>query len=379
MFRLAAAGTRALDRGELEAIGDWHYVLQLAADENAVLGLRDHLRRATWHSVPPEVERCVAMLALDREFRMRLLRDRLEESLTALSGAGIKVMLLKGAALAASVYHSFADRPMRDVDILVRPERAEEARAVMIGLGWTADASLPGDRSYATHHHLPPLRDTAGSGMWLEIHRGLAPRGHPFRFTEEELWRAARGVEVGRAPVVVMHPLHHAVYLAIHFAWSHLLKTGAWHCFRDLGTLAAARLFDWDDLVGLASEWGASSCCYWTLRLAAKFSDLPVSDSTLERLWPRGPRILNGVLERHFRTGILRGDGACPSVRLDQLLWSVAMLPRRNGHAAVRPWSVSRELRTARAEAASAQHEAAPSFKIRKFRHSAQYLAELMG
>ena len=378
VFRLACAGVSSLPPADVERITDWRQVLLLAADENAVIALRNHLRSRQWSHVPPAVQRHVAMLALDRESRMRLLRNRLEESLAALNAAGIETMLLKGSALATTVYDSFAARPMRDIDLLIRPERAEEARAVLLAHGWAADSELPGDDSYATHHHLPPLRDSGASGLRLEIHRALVPAGHPFRYSEVAVWNAARVTTCGTARALVMHPTHHAAHIAIHFAWSHMLKMGAWHAFRDLSTLLAARLLDWRELVQVADEWGATSCCYWTLQLAAAISGLPVPPSVLQRLRPRWPEFLRRPLERHFATAILRYDGGCPSVRLDQALWALAMVPRRDGHGSSRPWSVSEDLQVARSEVASASARQTPRPTLQRMQHSARYIAELM-
>jgi hypothetical protein len=237
---------------------------------------------------------------------------------------------------------------------------------------------LPGDQSYVTHHHLPPLCDTSASGSRLEIHRALAPRGHPFRFSEEEIWNRARVVNVAAAQVLVMHPVHHAAHIAIHFAWSHMLKMGAWHAFRDLAALTKAPLFDWDDFLGVGCRWGASGCCYWTLQLGVMLADLPVPESIRWRLRPRLPDVIRGPLLRHFASGILWGDQACPSVRLDQALWTLAMQPRRDGHGSTRPWSVSRDLHDARRASASVTSERIPSSTFRRLRYSARYLSEIV-
>jgi putative nucleotidyltransferase-like protein len=378
VFRLARADTIALGALDLEAIGDWLRVLQLSIDESAVVVLRDYLASQQWRGVPPDVQQCLAMLALDREFRMRLLASRLEESLAALNAVGIETMLLKGGALASTVYGSFAARPMRDIDILVKPDRADAAKALMLDLGWAPDPELPGDESYATHHHLPPLRDTGASGMRLEIHRALAPAGHPFRFSDEEIWSEARRARVGRAHALVMHPVHHAAHIAMHFAWSHMLKMGAWQAFRDLSTMAAARLFEWDDLAPLAARWGASSCCYWTLQLAVELSNLWVPASLLSALRPALPRVVHAPLARHLAHGVLRTGGGCPSVRLDHALWALAMQPVRDGHGATRPWSVSHDLNVARSEQTPVTTARISSSAFRRLRHSARYLSDLI-
>src|SRR5205085_1224654 len=125
LFRLARAEVETEESVDFSGV-NWPRLLQLATDENALIVLRDHIKRVV-RTVPVEVERHVVVLALHREFRLRQLQHRLEESLRALNAAGIDVLLLKGAALAYTVYGSFGVRPMRDIDILVRHGQAEAA------------------------------------------------------------------------------------------------------------------------------------------------------------------------------------------------------------------------------------------------------------
>ena len=56
--------------------------------------------------------------------------------LDALIASGIRVIVLKGAALAWSVYETPALRPIGDVDILVMPDDVPRARAILHDQGW---------------------------------------------------------------------------------------------------------------------------------------------------------------------------------------------------------------------------------------------------
>lgn len=327
---------------------DWGRLLQFAWDEGATGVLRDFLRALPRGTVPLEVERQLACLALERELRMRLLEKRAGDSVAALRGAGIDVALLKGAALAATVYGSFPARPMNDVDLMVPAERAKDAKEVMLGTGWAQDATLPGDDVYATHHHLAPLVDSRGSRSRLEIHRALLPPGHPFVLASDDLWRRMQPVDVGTTSALVLDANQHALHIAIHFAWSHTMRAGAWHAFRDLGALERGGRIDWDRLVSMAIDARAASCCYWTLLLGRAMSGLAVPDDALRALAPSIAPALRARLERHFLHVLLRRDATHLSLRLDRSLWSMAIQPEQQGHGASRPWLVSAELTAAR-------------------------------
>src|SRR5688500_13960566 len=86
----------------------------------------------------------------------QLLFRRAAGAIEALEGAGIETLMLKGAPLALLHYETVAVRPMADVDILVRPRRAEEAMRVLREHGWTpgrepAEAVLPAHHSHGFH------------------------------------------------------------------------------------------------------------------------------------------------------------------------------------------------------------------------------------
>jgi hypothetical protein len=359
-------------------VADWQRVLHLAMDENALIPLRNGLRHAGPAVVPIEVERQLAILSLDTEFRMRLLKKRLEGSLVALNRANIDVLLLKGSALAATVYESFEARPMRDIDILVRPGQAEKAREIMLSVGWGVDPGVPDDISYGTHQHLPPLRDLGGSGLHLEIHRSILPARHPFRFTDDEIWDAACPVALGAGRALVMHPTHHAVHIAIHFAWLHMMRVRAWTTFRDLHALACGDAFDWQRFASFATSIGASSCCYWALRIGQELAGLMVPAAVMRQLEPRMPRLVRRSLAQHFINDVSRNQAACPAVRLGQALWTLAIQPDRHGHRGVRPWSVTIELLDGIREMERREEELAAESSLVKARRCAQYISRIL-
>lgn len=378
VFRLARAADEVPELPRLGESTDWPQLMQIAWDEGAISALRDHWRRLGPGAIPLDVDRRLACLALDRELRMRLLEDRTRESIAVLTGAGIEVALLKGAGLAATLYGSFPARPMKDVDLLIDPARADEAKQLMLATGWERDHGLPDDEVYLGHHHLAPLIDSRGSRSRLEIHRTLLPTGHPFALSMEELWDGMRPAHLGGQRVLVLDPTHHALHIAIHFAWSHIMRGGGWHAFRDLATLQRAGLLDWDALVPAAARARATSCCYWTLTLARRMTGLPVPDEALAELAPVGSRAMLARLERHFVHVLLRRDATRPSVGLDRALWNMAIQPRRQGHGEVRPWIVSLELTAARLPRLPMTLRERALRRVRRTARSSAYIAGLL-
>src|SRR5439155_22553353 len=99
--------------------------------ERATLIVWQRLQRLGADRLPLEVATAWRKLAMVFEFDSLRLEQRLHEAVGALATRGVEVMLLKGSALAYTTYSSFADRPMRDVDLLARPEHAREAWSVL--------------------------------------------------------------------------------------------------------------------------------------------------------------------------------------------------------------------------------------------------------
>lgn len=344
LFALAAApeDPRAVPGPGPET--DWSALVQLAVRENAAIALRDHCLRLGPGSVSATWALRLALLSLDIERRMREARRRLEQLLVELNGAGIEPIVLKGAALAETVYGSWTERPMSDIDLLLDASELDRARTIAMQLGWKSDDSVPSEAGYATHHHLPPLVDEGGSGLRLELHRSVLPIGHPFALTSGQIAESSRRIAVGAGWARVMEPHQHLVYIAIHFVWSHEARSGAWRAFRDLAALLRSGSIDPDTLVRTARAWRATSCLYWLLELARSLAGVSVDEGMLRRLRPRWSPVLLGGLARHFTATLVHVDERCPSIRLNRFLWTAAIRPRRYGHGAARPWTASPDL-----------------------------------
>ena len=139
------------------------------------------------------------------------LRAQLYDCLAALNGAGITPVLLKGARyLSAAEPHWAAARPMRDIDLLIRPEHSNPAIAALRGIGYVADAP-----SGLQSHHLPELRLPGRHGA-VELHtEALAPAGAKFLPTEL-VWQKSKPVEMGDALAWALPPAWQGLHAMLH-------------------------------------------------------------------------------------------------------------------------------------------------------------------
>ncbi len=324
---------------------DWEKLGWLAERERAAPVLWGLLQEIQGSSgALPEEAAHLQRLAMVSEFRMMHLEQRLADSLEALSEAGIDVMLLKGAALAMTVYGSFARRPMVDVDILVHVDEALRARDVLLGDGWISTETDELESFYRRHHHLPTLVDGRGMDTQLELHTGLFFEGNPFDFPMADLWRRAVPLTAGGRRVFVPSQQDQLLHLCLHFAWSHMMSSGAWRTFRDIRALMAAGEPDWDAFVALARKSRGGSCCYWTLRLAHDLVDVRIPAEVLASLRPPLSDAMLARVERHFAYTLLPFEVPCPSVFVARSMWRLGVRPRWSGHGSVLPWERNEDL-----------------------------------
>jgi hypothetical protein len=338
---LLTAGGRAND----EAISElargaihWPRFLGLAQLERAVPVIYPRLRDIAGSTMPPDVLDQMRRLALVSDFAMLHLDARLRESLRALHNAGIRVMLLKGAALAHTAYAAIRQRPMSDIDVLVDPSNAHLARRLMLETGWREMVGGIPDAVYDRHHHLPPLYDTKAPDLQLEIHTALFPERQPFAFDARELW--ARATPLGTAFPDVFAPdaIHSLLHACLHFLWSHQGRFGVWRTVRDIDVLTRNDGVDWPAFVAAARATRGATSCYWTFRIAKITAGVAVPTDVLRDLRPPRSDYVVHAIERHFVRNLFPIEFACPSVTLDHALWELAVMPSWSGHGAVRPW-----------------------------------------
>jgi hypothetical protein len=337
LFRLAGpAGTN----GHSDAPGlSWDEVIRLAHREKAIPVLFEDRKRAGLAGLSPAQCRRLQEVTLSSAARMAYLEQRLEALLALYDSQGIRVLLLKGAALAVTVYHSFSARPMADLDLLVDRDRAQEAWELARGAGWTGTVTDQQRLAYQEHQHLRPLDDARGTGLGLELHTDLLPKESPFAFGAEALWRDAVPIEVAGRPGFAPADVDLLLHLCIHFAWSHALVDAAWRTFRDIQALITAGRVDWQELARRARPARASTSVYWTLRLGCRLSGLAVPEGLLDELRPPAGEPLLRPVERYFCTVLCRPpDWQDRTILLGRTLWRLGIRPGWSGHGAARPW-----------------------------------------
>jgi len=192
------------------------------------------------------------------------------ELLRLFQQAGLPLVLLKGSALLERVYPAAEQRPMQDIDVLVRRADFERVAALLQTQGYqfSNKASL-WNEAFA--------REFMGNVAYSKAGVAFDVHWHPvtmswFRaaaaFDLDGLWARAIPTEIAGAPALRLCPEDEVLHLCYHTAVHHGLAHP--HGYRDLlGVLRVERdSLDWSALAGRAREWRVSVAVWAALKVA---------------------------------------------------------------------------------------------------------------
>lgn len=240
-------------------------------------------------------------------FRWEAIRDALTAVLAELAGRGIAPILLKGAALAGERFEPPHLRPMRDADILVRPEDVAGAREAALRAGFVPDPARHPEAKYTGHHHAAPLYHRA-TGVCLELHYHLMRlppwfSGFP---PLADLWSRPRASRVFSGKALLLEPTLEVVATCVHHTHGDAIGRRAQYLI-DLARLIqqASGSIDWDRLLGYAGSMDVARSLTVPLRYLARdglpSAPEPVSTSlhTLSGLKPWEEDLLFALTDRY--------------------------------------------------------------------------------
>lgn len=120
-------------------------------------------------------EYAASLIMADRRHRT------LREVTARFASRGIELVLIKGAAFAGTIYPDPAERPMHDIDVLIRIERLPEASRLLLELGFERVGFT---RKLSAYYHAVVFRR---GDIMFELHRNIVQRFRT-RISVEALW-----------------------------------------------------------------------------------------------------------------------------------------------------------------------------------------------
>jgi hypothetical protein len=227
-----------------------------------------------------------------------MLRDQeVGRVLAAFNEAGVPVLLLKGVALAHTVYPDPILRTMGDVDIVVREMQVEQGSETLEKLGYEYQPEPPqrfnpfntaftGERSF--------LRRTDRSSMLVELHRVFSTIElvrRTMALDLETLWSRAASLEIGTATAFLLSPEDQLMHVCLHISmhgFAHLRG------YVDIVHIVGAAQIDWNVFVERVRQGRLRVTSYFPLWWAERAWDVPVPAWVLQMCKPDPLRIKMG-------------------------------------------------------------------------------------
>jgi hypothetical protein len=226
-----------------------------------------------------------------------------EPVVAALGSAGVPVILLKGAALAQTVYETPALRPIGDVDLLIPPHEAERGLAILADLGWKP-LRHPAPRDLMVRHGLNFERVPYGA---VDLHWYLLPECC-WRKADRGLWRRARQLPAGQLAALVLGPADQLLHVCIHgLRWSPVHSA---HWVADAARVIAhaGPDLEWGVVVEEARRRGLALQMHGALEIASQVGGAPVPEAVMRALAAQ-PATWRDRLERHVKGRPVRSVG----------------------------------------------------------------------
>lgn len=276
----------------------WQEVLRLVGPSN-IAALAHVLAAPLRADMPPDVRALLEQAFYRSAAASARAYAQLGEVGRALATTGAPLMLLKGAALANTLYPDPALRLMGDIDLLVPPECVAACRDVLLRAGYTPQRvdERPGRLQETTNE--VQFQPPEGVAAIVELHWHIIDVPYYMqRIPMAWFWEHSEPLEVAGCTFRVLNAEANVLYLSAHLALHHAFR--GLHSLLDLALLLVhtGERLDWDTVIDAARRFDLVCAVRGTLeRLAGAWPTLPL-DEPLQRLEATQPSAMDSRLYR---------------------------------------------------------------------------------
>lgn len=173
-----------------------------------------------------------------------------------LAAGGVDYRVLKGAAVARTVYPDPSWRTFRDVDILVPGDRFDRAVGLLAGLGYRRRA--PELRSGFDRRFGKGATLVGAPGYEVDVHRTFVPGRYGLRMHADDLFFGGVGtIALGGVTVLTLPPTGRFLNACYHAALGGPVATLAAH--RDVAQMLVSPGLDPSAVLRVARSWDAEA------------------------------------------------------------------------------------------------------------------------
>jgi hypothetical protein len=245
----------------------------------------------------------------------------LGQVLSALEAASIPAIVLKGPALALTIYPDPALRVIGDLDLLVRREQVEQAMAALQSLGYGPpehEPPYPFEYLARFGRHLQLQRRDRTGTLDLEVHWTLIGElwaGAVTAIDVEGLWVRATPLQGEGWRACQLSPADMLLHLALHATLMHGFTELGLRIYVDVDRLVRHHTSGkevgafWAQVIALARAQRLATILYTTLMLARDLLGTPLPASVLAALRP-------GAVQQRIFAQALQADDILRQRRL---------------------------------------------------------------
>jgi len=237
-------------------------------------------------TVPPPTWKAFLLHNTDHLLSYKSLTRSLEEIVSLLDGAGIRVCTLKGPALAARLYDDPAVRVSTDLDLLVDPNDLERAARALRANGYIGASDATTSYLLQHSHHLDFSKEDAASiDLHFQAYVGFGVRVPAYALMDHAVEYAL----TDSCHVLVPSPEDELMYLAVHAA-GHSFVRLAWLYDMKMLLRKNPRL-NWHAVVSRSERAGISTAVGFAIELLTRWLDMPLLDEA-KMFRRRGVRVV---------------------------------------------------------------------------------------
>ena len=211
-------------------------------------------------------------------FRTLQMEKQLSGMLGAFQHAGIEILILKGPALARSVYPDPATRPSSDLDILIKPSQVKRAGVLLEELGYQLETKR--FMSFLKNIYKDEIFKATGNTRNLrgiELHWDLyLLHGTTREVGVEDLFQRAVELKTPSQTMSILHPIDALMYAAINIR-NHLPHNRLTWIY-DTALLAGqlSKADDWKILQRRCVEWRGRNALETALKQAREWTGISI-------------------------------------------------------------------------------------------------------
>jgi hypothetical protein len=223
-----------------------------------------------------------------------LIFEELKNVLSLFNQKRLQVIVMKGAALAETVYGNPALRPMSDVDLLVKKENLHQIDELLKKLGYSqADRSVDDVDFTSTYlttldYRSPAKNSPSFHVHWHFVNSTIPNESYINHIKMDDIWQDAVKTNIADIETWVMSPHHLLIHLSEHaLRVTHSLSRLSYFCDIDRAINYYGKDLDWNLLIQDTIRFNLNKMVYTTLYFSAYFIKAKVPEDILAKLKPK--------------------------------------------------------------------------------------------